>query len=105
MAFFGVSRRQIRDAWHVEQIMKSFDKPRDRPTVNEVLPLVRAYYAKPGNEVGGHCHIVLDDGNVADDDLEFCLHGCEVMQDEDGAALMRLMLQMTQTQRRRIRRG
>lgn len=45
----------------------------DSPTVAEVLPLVNAYYAKPGNSVGGNLHIVLDDCNVEDGHVEFCL--------------------------------
>jgi hypothetical protein len=36
------------------------------PTVPEVLPLVRAYYRKPENIVGGSLHLVLDDANVED---------------------------------------
>jgi hypothetical protein len=34
-----------------------------RPTVREVRELVREWYARPGNEVGGALHVVLDDGN------------------------------------------
>lgn len=76
---------------------------RPRPTVPDVAPLVVAYYAKPENGAGGHCHIVLDDGNVTDDDVRFCLEECEREGDEDGAALMRLFLEMTKTQRHKAR--
>jgi hypothetical protein len=34
-----------------------------KPTRPEVAPLIRAYYALPGNIVGGELHVVLDDGN------------------------------------------
>ena len=41
----------------------------DKPTVPEVLPLVRAYYQKPGNIVGGNLHLVLDDENVENEHI------------------------------------
>lgn len=74
----------------------------DRPTVPEVLPLVEAYYRKPGNAVGGVLHIVLDDGNVKDDHVRFCLDEALLDGDEDGAHLARLLLRMTKTQRSKI---
>jgi hypothetical protein len=40
------------------------DKPRDRPTVPQVLPFVRAYYND--YNVGGSLHIALEDGNLED---------------------------------------
>ncbi len=74
--------------------------PADRPKVPDVMPLVWAYYVK--HAAGGHCHIALDDGNLDDDSLKFCLRECEYAGDENGAAIMKLMLQMTRTQRRHI---
>lgn len=73
-----------------------------KPTVPEVLPLVRAYYAKPGNGAGGNLHIVLDDYNVRDDDVQFCLDLAEQFNDEDGAALAKLLLKMSKTQRAKL---
>jgi hypothetical protein len=75
----------------------------DRPTVPEVLALVRAYYALPGNAAGGNCHLVLDDGNVEDGNIRFCLEACEAEGDAPGARLMGLMLRMTRTQRNKVR--
>ena len=72
-----------------------------RPEAPAVARMIAAYYAKPGNEVGGSCHIVLDDDNVGDDSVAFCLTNCEERADEDGAALMRLFAQMKPTGRRR----
>jgi hypothetical protein len=80
------------------------DYPPDRPKVPEVVPLVEAYYRKPGNDCGGNCHVVLDDGNLDADSLRFCLENSIARGDEDGAAIMRLMLQMTPSQRRRVYR-
>lgn len=74
----------------------------DRPKVPEVLPLVRAYYQKPGNGVGGNLHIVLDDGNVEDSHVLFCLECAEQEGDADGIQLCQMLLQMTKTQRRKL---
>lgn len=78
------------------------DLPADRPKVPDVMPLVRAYFAKPGNGAGGNLHVALDDGNLDNGSLQFCLSECEREHDYDGATIMRLMLQMTRTQRRHI---
>lgn len=73
-----------------------------KPTIPEVLPLAKAYYAKPGNSVGGSLHIVLDDGNVKDKNVEFCLEQARLMGDEDGIKLAGLLLRMSKTQRYKI---
>lgn len=35
--------------------------------------LAQCIYAMPGGECGGPLHIVLDDGNVSDENITFCL--------------------------------
>ena len=70
----------------------------------EVIPLVRAYYAKSGNNVGGSLHIVLEDGNVSDSNVEFCREWAEEREDHDGVALAKLLLRMSRTQRRKLYR-
>lgn len=77
----------------------------NRPKVPDVAPLVAAYYRKPENGAGGHCHVVLDDGNTDNGCIDFCLAECERAGDDDGARIMRLMRQMSQTQRRKVCRG
>ncbi|MGK3981344.1 hypothetical protein WMF38_57635 [Sorangium sp. So ce118] len=74
-----------------------------KPTVPDVLPLVRAYYAKPGNGAGGSLHVVLDDGNVDDDSLRLCEERAEERGDRDGAALAKALLRMSKTQRLKLR--
>lgn len=76
-----------------------------KPTVPEVLPLVRAYYAKDGNGAGGSLHIVLDDGNVEDSHVRFCLEFAREEGDEDGVRLAETLLQMSQTQRLKLYRA
>jgi hypothetical protein len=73
-----------------------------KPTIPEVLPMVRAYYAKEGNGNGGSLHIVLGDGNTQNSHVAFCLEQAEANEDEEGASLARLLLQMSRTQRRKL---
>lgn len=73
-----------------------------KPTIPEVAPLIAAYYAKPGNEVGGSLHIVLDDGNIERYHVEFCRRYAEEHNDPDGAALAEILLQCSITQRKKL---
>ncbi len=77
----------------------------DRPTVPEVVPLVDAYYAKPGNSVGGSLHTVLDDGNLRDSHIAYCRETAEKNGDSAGVHIANLLLQMSMTQRRKVYRG
>lgn len=92
-----------------------------RPTVPEVLPLVRAFLER--HPAGGSLHIALDDGNLRDSDLEFCYGFAmrwpalyadhpygqpEVMSeppDHEGAGLALILLSMSPTQRRKVYRS
>lgn len=49
-----------------------FDIVRNERT-NRVAFLVGKLYEYPAGAVGGHCHIVTDDLNLDDDDIQFCL--------------------------------
>jgi hypothetical protein len=73
-----------------------------KPTVPEVQPLVEAYRALPGNIVGGSLHVVLDDGNVDDKSIGYCLNAAREDGDEDGAAIAQVLLRMSKTQRRKV---
>lgn len=70
-----------------------------KPTVPEVLPLVRALYASPGGRVGCHLHIVLDDGNVQDKHVQFCID--RAAEDQCGRCLVLagMLMLMSKTQR------
>ncbi len=74
----------------------------DKPTVTEVLPLVKAFYEKEGNGCGGNLHIVLDDGNIEDDHILYCLGKCKIYFDSDGMVICTLLLKMSKTQRLKI---
>jgi hypothetical protein len=73
-----------------------------KPTVPEVLPLVEAYYALPGNSVGGSLHVVLDDGNVEDDHVRSCLEYARERGDKEGVELAEVLLRMSRTQRNKL---
>lgn len=73
-----------------------------KPTIPDVLPMVRAYYASPGNELGGSLHIVLEDSNIADRHVEFCAQYAREHGDSAGLVLALTLLRMSKTQRRRL---
>ena len=73
-----------------------------KPTVPEVLPLVKEYYEKDGNCAGGSLHVVLDDGNTEKIFVEGCVEWAKENNDEDGEKLAQLLLMMSKTQRDKI---
>lgn len=73
-----------------------------KPTVPEVLPLVREFVTLPGNEAGGSLHIVLDDYNERDSDVRSCVQHAVERGDALGVALARLLLLCSRSQRLRL---
>jgi hypothetical protein len=76
--------------------------PRQKPTVPEVLPMMYAYRDTAGNGVGGSLHIVLDDGNVEDGHVRWCIERAQECGDEEGVKLGETLLSMTKTQRKKL---
>lgn len=81
-----------------------------KPTVPEVRPLLRRYYAKPDDAVGsyamgGSLHAVLDDGNIADRFVESSRDWSAERGDEEGRLLAEILLRMSRTQRHVLSRG
>lgn len=73
-----------------------------KPTVPEVLPIVRALYKR--HSAGCCWHIVLDDGNVGDDSVAWCAshiqdHGCDARVRSECHQLAELLPKMSRTQR------
>jgi hypothetical protein len=78
----------------------AINKPRDRPTVPQVLPLVNAVYER---HCAGCClHILTDDCNVEDDHADYCLTQARERDHADCIAAAELLVRMTETQRREI---
>ncbi len=73
-----------------------------RPTVPQVVPIARAYYGLPGNGVGGSLHIVLDDENVQDSHVDFCIQQAVDTCDHPGYMLGCILRKMTRTQRAKV---
>ena len=71
-------------------------------TIPEILPLIQAYYQKPGNCNGGSLHIVLEDCNLKDSDVQFCIDYAKEKGDADGMALAEKLLLMSKTQRKKL---
>lgn len=76
-----------------------------KPTIPEVRPLVQALYATDGGGAGCCLHIVLDDSNIEDGSVEFCIGWAQKHSHPDCEKLGRLLLQMSKTQRLKLARG
>lgn len=72
------------------------------PTCDNVAPLVREFYAMPSNGAGGSLHIVLDDGNVEDSHVDFCIQFAIEREDPFGKWLARVLRLMSTTQRKKL---
>jgi hypothetical protein len=73
-----------------------------KPTVPDVLPLANAVYARPGGGAGCCLHIVLDDGNIQDDHVAFCLNKARERGHLECIACAEKLLLMSKTQRKKI---
>ena len=78
------------------------DIPKNMETLL-VTALVDRYYQD--HPVGGSLHIVLDDGNIEDDDIEFSINHARGEDDPIGELIGLLMLQLSKTQRLKVYRG
>jgi hypothetical protein len=68
-----------------------------KPTISEVILLVREYYKD--NPCGGSLHIALDDGNLEDDCIRYCLEYAYQNHDSAGVELAKILLRMSLKQR------
>ena len=73
-----------------------------RPTIPEFRDRFAAYHNRPENAAWGSLHIVLDDGNVRDSDVEFCIGWAADRGDVEGEVLARILRTMSKTQRLRL---
>jgi len=79
-----------------------------KPTVPEVEPLVQRLYdgtapcSRDAGCVGGHLHIVLDDGNIEDGHVQYCLDSATCDDCVTCIKLAKLLTQMSRTQRRKL---
>jgi hypothetical protein len=66
----------------------------------ELVDRFAAYYEL--NPTWGSLHIVLDDGNIENGHVEFCVQDALAHGDIEGALLAEILLAMTKSQRGRI---
>jgi hypothetical protein len=78
-------------------------KPHLKPSVRAGVALAREYYKT--NPTGGSLHIVLDDGNVKDKNVEFCWLYAIKEGDKEGEQLAQLLMHMSETQRMKVYRS
>ncbi len=64
-------------------------------TIEEIITSCREYYSISGNEAGGNLHVALDDGNLGDSTLHFCLTTCVELGDDSGAEIAADLLELS----------
>jgi len=69
-------------------------------TITEIMPLVMKLYEK--SCVGCCLHIVLDDGNIEDSHVKFCIEEAKKQGHEDCLELANKLLLMSKTQRHEL---
>lgn len=70
-----------------------------KPTVPEVIPWVLAHYAQPNASAGCCLHVVLDDANVRDETVQWCIDNARHSWCADFG---RVLLAMSKTQRLKL---
>jgi hypothetical protein len=68
----------------------------------KLIQLAKEYYAIEGNGVGGNLHIILDDGNIENNHIEYCLELSRQKNDLKGIELCELLLKISKTQRNKL---
>lgn len=74
--------------------------PPAKLTLPMVVPLARAYYEN--HRTGGILHIVLDDGNLEDGHMRWCLERARLKGDIEAGFLAMLVMALSPSQRRRL---
>ena len=83
--------------------MKEEYKKYYHPKFKIVADMIHILYSLDGCTCGGNCHIVTDDNNIRNSDLEFVIKYCDENKDSIDCELSRticeILLQMTIEQR------
>lgn len=69
-------------------------------TVPQVMPLVAKVYKRHG--VGCCLHMVVDDGNVKQSDIDYCLNYALERKHPDCIEAAEMLARMTKTQRNKV---
>lgn len=73
-----------------------------KPTIPDVVGRFSDYLKIPGNGSWGSLHIVLDDGNIGNDHVLYCIGCAEENGDGEGRELGLILLSMSKTQRKKL---
>jgi len=73
-----------------------------KPSIPEVAPLIKAWYAKPGNSCGGLFHVILDDSNKEQHWADEALELAKASGDSDAIKLAEKLAAMSPTQRLKL---
>lgn len=84
-------------------MVKLMTAPKNAPVSQANLERFQAYYDV--NPAWGNLHIVLDDENIKDDHIEYCIKRCVDHGDGAGCYLGNLLLKMSESQRLKISRS
>ncbi|WYW00790.1 hypothetical protein Aura_00110 [Pseudomonas phage vB_PpuM-Aura] len=76
--------------------------PKNKPVPPDVLERFLRYYKK--NPTWGSLHIVLEDFNMADGHVNWCINNARQVGDQEGEALGHLLLTMSKSQRFKLAR-
>jgi hypothetical protein len=72
----------------------------DKLTIPDVLPIFQDFIRR--NPAGGSLHIVLDDWNLEDDHIKYCINYAKECNDNEAVKLGEIMLQLSMTQRNKL---
>lgn len=75
-------------------------KPSSVINIPDVIDRFKAYHLD--NPCWGSLHIVLDDINIQNSHVEFCIDYANQNNDKEGEALARILLQMSKSQRLKL---
>jgi len=67
--------------------------------VKEIMPLVWELYATDHGSVGGCLHIVLDDNNICDGSIEFCIDYAKREKCDQCLLIAEMLMKMSEDER------
>jgi hypothetical protein len=68
-------------------------------TTQEIVEIIKDFYSQEGNGAGGYLHCALDDGNLEDHDIKYCIKFAKEHYDLQAIILGYLLLLLTYEQR------
>lgn len=71
-------------------------------SVGHAVALINLYVETFDNTVGGNLHIVISDGNLEDEHIQYCLTNATEQKDHVGVAIAQVLLEMTPAERREV---